>query len=71
MKALDLPLSLRCEVLAMSVQMHGRGPWQLVKYHTALLVALLTAICLGGSFANLGFVHGWYLWSSGFGSRVS
>lgn len=39
----------------------------MVNTHTSFLVFLLAAICLGGSFANLGFVHGfghaepWYL----------
>ena len=30
----------------------------MVNTHTSFLVFLLAAICLGGSFANLGFVHG-------------
>ena len=43
---------------------------QLVNLHTSVLVVLLIAICVGGSSANLGFVHSfdhtepWYLPSS-------
>jgi len=53
-----------------SVPVKPNHTMQLVNTHTTCLVILLAAICLGGSFANMGYVHSftrsepWYLPSS-------